>query len=310
MKEDFYHYLCKELDAISIEETKVIQELWSGYGEIIRLTYLDKKKSKNTVIVKKISYPKEANHPRGWNSNKSHLRKKRSYEIESFWYKEFNYKLNEARIPTFIMSGFFEQWQFIVLEDLYQDSYRPKCTISNNEIKLCLNWLASFHKLHLLKSYVGLWDIGTYWHLDTRPDELEALEDQRLKSAAAKIDSRLNLVKYQTIVHGDAKLANFLFTDDSVAAVDFQYVGGGVGVKDVAYFLSSIYDEQQLELYSAEWLDFYFKSLNEPEVEKEWRELYPFAWADFYRFLKGWSPGHSKINSYSEKMKEKVLACL
>ena len=42
-------------------------------------------------------------------------------------------------------------------------------------------------------------------------------------------------------------------------------------------------------------------------VEKEWRKLYPYVWCDFYRFLKGWSPGHYKLNSYSEQMKNKVL---
>ena len=94
-----------------------------------------------------------------------------------------------------------------------------------------------------------------------------------------------------------------------MAAVDFQYVGGGVGVKDLAYFLSSIYDEDQLYDKEKECLDYYFAELGaEDEVEVEWRELYPYAWCDFYRFLKGWSPGHYKLNTYSEGMKKKVLS--
>ena len=43
------------------------------------------------------------------------------------------------------------------------------------------------------------------------------------------------------------------------------------------------------------------------KLEEEWRALYPVAWADFHRFLKGWSPGHWKINSYSEKICNEVL---
>jgi len=42
-------------------------------------------------------------------------------------------------------------------------------------------------------------------------------------------------------------------------------------------------------------------------LEKEWRKLYPYAWADFSRFLIGWSPKHHKLNQYSKKMVENVL---
>ncbi len=41
-----------------------------------------------------------------------------------------------------------------------------------------------------------------------------------------------------------------------------------------------------------------------------WRRLYPLAWTDFHRFVKGWSPGHWKIHGYSERLAREVLAQL
>lgn len=168
-----------------------------------------------------------------------------------------------------------------------------------------------------------IWEIGTYWHLDTRPDEFKLLEDKELKSFAKPIDIILNTTKFQTIVHGDAKLANFCFNSDgtSCAAVDFQYVGHGCGMKDISYFMSSTI-EPELSEKMEEWiLDTYFDALEvalknyQPDidildVEEEWRPLFCVAWADFQRFLKGWSPNHFKINEYSEELTSKALAYL
>ena len=38
------------------------------------------------------------------------------------------------------------------------------------------------------------------------------------------------------------------------------------------------------------------------ELEADWRPLYRVAWADFHRFMKGWSPGHWKLSDYSERV--------
>jgi len=94
------------------------------------------------------------------------------------------------------------------------------------------------------------------------------------------------------LIHGDAKAANFCYSADfrSVAAVDFQYVGKGVGVVDLAYFLGSCLNGEELETKGQALLDHYFNSLSTA-----------IAWADFERFLQGWSPGHPKLNSYSAK---------
>ena len=283
----------------------MIQELWSGYGELSRLTT-----NKGCVILKLIKFPNEKNHPRGWSTNRSHERKVKSYQVEKSWYQNYVQPIEGARMAQPLAYGTYENKEYILMEDLKESDFTVRRSVSWAHVELCLSWLAHFHKNFLGLVPKDLWPVGTYWHLETRPDELEVLEDSQLKEAAKKIDKVLNEASYQTIVHGDAKLANFLFNDDEAAAVDFQYVGGGVGIKDVAYFMSSIYEEEELEAMEKKCLETYFKYLALPEVEKEWRELYPYAWADFYRFLKGWAPGHWKVNSYSEKMKNKVLKCL
>lgn len=192
--------------------------------------------------------------------------------------------------------------------------------MKDREIKACLSWLAHFHALFLGVAPDGLWAVGTYWHLETRPDELAAMDDAELKAAASDIDRILNECRFKTIVHGDAKLANFCFSPNGqdVAAVDFQYVGGGCGMKDVVYLLGSCIDEKQCEKKVPDLLDFYFTELKHSvkkdvdfvSLEKEWREMFAFAWTDFHRFLLGWMPGHWKINRYSRQLTKEVLSKL
>jgi hypothetical protein len=106
-----------------------------------------------------------------------------------------------------------------------------------------------------------------------------------------------------------------------VALVDFQYVGGGVGVKDVAYFLSSCLAPRECQALVPVYLNDYFRELQsalraEPasaavdfrELEREWRALFPLAWVDFYRFLLGWAPGQYDRDPYSEMLTREVLS--
>ncbi|MEC7181912.1 MAG: phosphotransferase [Bdellovibrionota bacterium] len=303
MDHQLKNILLSSTNSSSIEKIELIQKLWSGYGSLNRIFLNDQ-----SVILKLIKFPNASNHPRGWNTNLSHQRKARSYKVEMGWYQNYSQPIIHVKIPRLIQQGGLKSNEkFLILEDLSNAGYSPKSTINTSQVKLCLKWLANFHSHYLNAEPKHLWPIGTYWHLETRPEELRAMEDDKLKKAAHIIDQKLNSSKYKTIVHGDAKIANFLFKEKEVAAVDFQYVGGGVGVKDVAYFLSSIYNEDELQKKESWCLDNYFKELANPEVEKEWRELYPYVWCDFYRFLKGWSPGHYKLNSYSEQMKNRVL---
>ena len=87
-------------------------------------------------------------------------------------------------------------------------------------------------------------------------------------------------------------------------------------MKDVAYFVGSCLNENECERLETQIFDTYFEHLQEELGEKnealetEWRSLYRVAWADFHRFLKGWCPGHWKINSYSERTTREVIASL
>lgn len=309
--------------ASSIERVKKIQDLWSGYGSISRLFLLGG--SMHSVILKHIVPPIHLNHPRGWNTNRSNQRKLTSYEIEAHWYKQFSAHCDEScRVPKLLGSWEEGNEKFILLEDLNDAGYPlRKSNLSLEQITACLSWLANFHATFLHVKPEGLWKNGTYWHLETRPDEWKKMAQSELKERADVIDETLNSASFQTFVHGDAKVANFCFSEEttSVAAVDFQYVGGGCGMKDVAYFLGSVLGEDELEFLEEEVLQSYFRSLREAvkrrpididihALEAEWRRLYPIAWADFTRFLLGWMPSHQKLNRYSEKKVEMALKLL
>ncbi|MFN6944278.1 MAG: oxidoreductase family protein [Cytophagaceae bacterium] len=306
--------------ANAIHEIGLIQNLWSDYGQIVR--YGLKGSSAESVIVKHVLFRVPENHPRGWNSGHSHQRKLRSYQVETYWYKKYSSLCDEnCRIPKCLGAEIREDEMLLVLEDLDAAGCPVRKThLSWPEIKTCLSWLANFHATFLQKEPEGLWETGTYWHLETRQEEWVVLEDSNLKTFAGRIDQKLKETKFRTLVHGDAKLANFCFSEDGkkVAAVDFQYVGAGCGMKDVAYFIGSCLNEKDSEAMEAEILHSYFAELknaviskgltiDHQSLEEDWRNLYHMAWADFHRFLKGWSPGHWKINSYSERISREVV---
>ena len=312
MNDHFKSIILKKTGATSLQEKEVIQELWSGYGKIIRVALQGSKLK--SVVVKNVQLPNITQHPRGWNSEIGHQRKLKSYQVETHWYKTYS---NEsiARLPHCYAIEHKDDEVLIVVEDLDTAGYAlRKQNVSWVEIEACLAWLAKFHASYLGKTPSGLWDIGTYWHLATRPQELAVLDDSDLKKAATAIDAKLNNCTFKTFVHGDAKLANFCFGNHGkVAGVDFQYVGGGCGMKDVAYFIGSCLHENDCERLETKIVNTYFRHLQQAlgkkneALENEWRALYHVAWADFHRFLKGWSPGHWKINSYSERITKSVI---
>lgn len=285
----------EEQTGARIRGTRRIQSLWSGYGEIVRVQLRDHP----PVVLKRVNAPKAG--------GRSHRRKLRSYAVEQAFYRRFAERCDDAcRVPQALAMKELSCERWFLLEDLDAAGFGGRRHgLGADEVDACLRWLARFHATFLGVEPKELWPVGTYWHLATRPDELDTMPAGHLKDRAAQWDARLNSATHQTFVHGDAKPANFCFGPDGVAAVDFQYVGGGAGVKDVAYLLGCL-GGRELERSADRWLDRYFSALRaegvDAAVEDEWRALFPVAWADFERFLAGWSPGHGSRGGFTRRM--------
>ena len=308
--------------ATDIEDADLIQTLWKGYGKILKVKL--KGGPIPNVVVKHVAAPKHIGQRRKGKPDASHSRKVKSYQIEPRFYTEYAGKCDdECRVPTCLGTEKHGDEVVLVLEDLDAAGFPSRSPDAAwHEMTAGLCWLAAFHATFLHQKPEGLWNVGTYWHLDPRAEELKKLNDPELKAAAWAIDRRLRNTP-RTFVHGDAKIQNFCFSPDGgkVAAVDFQYVGGGCGMKDVAYFVSSCLYESDCEEMETALLDIYFEALrssvakrhrgvNVSELEDAWRPLYRVAWADFHRFYKGWGNMRFSKNSYSERVSKAVCAML
>ena len=318
----------------AVQKTQTIQRLWSGYGEIARYSV-----SEQSLIVKHIDLGRgskgNVQHPRGWHSDFGHQRKLSSYHNELLFYQQLApLTTPECRVPELYIGQGEPDQLILVMEDLDAlglDLRFEHVHIADNSGQKSLTlaamspiadsvikWLAYFHAQFMqapaLKSVdISLqWPQGSYWHLATRPDEYAKMPHSILKQAAVYLDRQLQNATFQTLIHGDAKIANFCFGQENaeVAAVDFQYCGRGVGIVDVVYFIGSAFSSQTLTDFAPLMLDNYFAHIRHAlqdrleqvqldRLEQEWRGLYPVAWADFERFLMGWSPGHHKLHTYS-----------
>lgn len=323
-------------NAANIKKQSSLQTLWSGYGSIDRYTlkYDQSSPHPQSIIIKRISPPDNSKHPRGWHSSRSHQRKLHSYEVEMHWYQAWSANCgSHSRIAECYGCMSDGLSHYIILEDLDASGFNRRTnTLKPEQTYACLEWLAHFHANFIKDCQQespsdtwpeGLWSTGSYWHLATRPDEWQAMADSELKWQAETIDKILTNCRFRSVIHGDAKVANFCFNADfsKVAAVDFQYVGGGCGMKDIAYFLGSCLSEQQCQRHYKTLLDVYFSFLQQAikkqnlaidseALEEEWRALFSFAWADFHRFILGWAPEHPKNTRFSQQLTAEAIAAL
>lgn len=300
-------YLEPVVPAPPAPHDELIQELWGGCGRLLRRRDRD-----GTRIVKEIRWPA--------GRDRSQARKRRSYQVEAAWYARWAERVPQGcRIPSCL--GLEENPGLLVLtlEDLDAAGFPRRATRPTGaDLEAAVAWLARFHAAFLGVRPDGLWKEGSYWHLATRPDELATMPRGPLREAAADLDRRLTRARFRTLVHGDAKPDNFCFgAPGRVSAVDFQYVGGGCGMRDLAYLLDCVFDRLDGP-EAGRTIESYFATLRRalpPDVpaeaiEAEWRALLPVAWLDFQRFLQGWHPAYARPAAPLAQRIESALASI
>jgi hypothetical protein len=288
--DDILTWIAREVGARSAHRRERIQSLWGGVGELFRVELVDG--PAQTAIVKWARPPATLN-------DVSSRRKRASFAVEIEFYRTLARRCDDTcRVAKFLAARVDEDEALLVLEDLDANGYAGRVDEANGaQLDAALAWLASFHARFLGERPRQLWPTGTYWHLDTRLDELAAIDDRVLREAAPAIAERLASATFQTVVHGDPKEANFCFGPSGVAAVDFQYVGRACAMTDLAYLLYGRADEPEsgidqirLATYFAYLRKHLPETVDAAAVEAEWRSLYPIARLDFCRFLAGWRP--------------------
>ena len=291
-------------------QAALIQALWKGHGSVVRYTAPDGR----SLVMKHVELRQDDSE-----ADEGVERKRTSYIVERAFYDRFSSRLpsSSCRVPRLLAMGS----SYLALEDLIDFPVRVN-RIERHEQRPILSrvvkWLAEFHAVFLgePKAQQGeLWECGTYWALATRQQELAGMDDSSfLKRRAAEFDAKLREDdSIMSLVHGDAKLANFCFSSDlqSVAGLDFQYVGRGCGVQEVVYLVANGVKDEKLALeWSDSIFDEYFSALISNSVDQDkverMRALVPFAAADYLRFLRGWAP-HRGAQPFLEKLVAPIL---
>mmetsp|Transcript_23917 Transcript_23917/g.66270 ORF Transcript_23917/g.66270 Transcript_23917/m.66270 type:complete len:337 (-) Transcript_23917:499-1509(-) len=304
--------LCKlaDADVTTVNSQSQIANLWAGMGSIVRLKCDRNSKSsgktQKTIIAKRI----KCLNARSFGDK----RKAASYRVEaSFYGSLYCRELSEQGICC---QGLHTEDDgmgsiTILMEPL------PNHTLHYMNGKIAEAAVRSVAKLHayfwgISKSTsavndVGLAEQGTYWYLDTRPDEYDNMDGRRglsgrLKRAAHGIDTALKEHEYQTICHGDLKACNMSMSRDPsyVTFVDFQYLGKACPTKDLAYlFVCGMdIDDDFEERQEDELLRLYIDELASNGVGKDkdaplptlerLKEVIDLSYCDLYRWMLGW----------------------
>lgn len=272
---------------------KTVCRLWAGMGHVYELSFgSNSRNSTQKFIVKCVDPgPSQVDSIGG-------RRKAASYQVEANFYENYandlidNHDLPLPRPHHVEHNG---NQTIICMSKLEQDNARHHGT-TNNVDEQVIKWLARLHASTWESNAEGLQPIGSYWYLDTRPDEHADMPrtgwQGRLKRAARAIDGRLQRDSMQCIIHGDAKEANILWTDHGeVAMCDFQYCGKGPPTRDLAYFLCSSTNAQDeealLKVYYDELIELLPNTATRPSFE-QLQESLELACCDYARFMSGW----------------------
>lgn len=298
-------------DNVAAKDVSVnnVCRLWAGMGYIYDVSVFG---GKQHFIVKRVLPPSKNSRSFG------DERKAFSYLVEANFYDNVASKLisdHGLAIPTPFHVERAQNDEVTICMSRLEG--RPGGLGSDDQVHAVLRWLATLHaatwgsdRVDALVSTDGLQPTGSYWYLDTRPDEHDSMSrrgwEGRLKRAARAIDGRLKRDRMQCVVHGDAKDANMIFTKgkdgvEEVFMYDFQYCGKAPPTVDLAYFFcvavgcGGDYGDY-LGYYHGELTRRLGPDDYRPSM-KELEDSLAIAFCDYQRFMSGWGNWGSDLSS-------------
>jgi hypothetical protein len=126
--------------------------------------------SVESIVIKHVKLPVNKNHPRGWNTDISHQRKLKSYEVETTWYDTYS-KNSAARLPHCLAIETQDDEVLMVLEDLDEAGYPlRKQSLEWEEIASAWRGWQNFTPVTWEKSRMGFgkWAPIGIWKPDLR----------------------------------------------------------------------------------------------------------------------------------------------
>ena len=174
-------WILKQTGSRAVREVSLVQQLWNGYGELLRVSL--EGGPLGSVIVKKVVPPRHLS------DSLSDIRKKRSYEVERAWYQEGAQLCDDhCRVARLLGLQIDGENSLMLLEDLCDSGFFPDRQPGPERVRSGLAWFASFHARFLERIPDGLWEQGSYWHLDTRQEEWKRMPPGPLKDHAVDLD--------------------------------------------------------------------------------------------------------------------------
>lgn len=290
-------------------QQRVLGHLWAGYGQIVAVQATNGSNQSCSLIIKQCIPPQTCS-----NLSEDHLRKLESYRVESCFYTHISSRMRGCGVLVPELKGVFEEEQgmtVVTMGDL--GDHGRYYTKKGNQLDLkegraLLSWLARFHAVYWKAAAApqGIWEEGSFWQLGTRRGELDQLDqawverglDQR---TAEIIHDTIRKTRFRTVIHGDAKSANFFFFDGDdtgplqIGGYDFQYCGMATPLRDVAYFLCCSMKQHHVSKYEDELLLHYYTELcavlcaedAEEYSLQELRTMYDLCVVDLARFMAG-----------------------
>ena len=224
MSEANQHYILQQCQAQAIDAQQLLASLWSGHGQITRLQLKGSRRNLKTVVLKQAKMADNGQHPRGWQSDFALNRKRQSYSNEVLWYQQINGHSDQFwRTPNCFGALEDDQQWLMLLEDLPASGFEfAASTLNWLQIEQALSALAYLHAYFLQTDLRGLWSYAGYWHLHTRPDEWQAMQDQPLKQHAQRIEQYLHNSDYHCICMGMRKRPTLHFPRNKLVCTTFN----------------------------------------------------------------------------------------